>query len=265
MKINWRERFIAAAVHFVVTLLIAGIAAAVIFLVWFPSGLASLVGGTALFLIVVASDLILGPLMSLVIYSSAKPLRTLIVDYSLVGVVQLAALVYGMLVVADSRPVFVAFAVDRLEVVTAIELDANDLAHGIEPAYRSKSWTGPRLVTISSPTDAEDRQNRILSAAQGKDVQLVPKYYRAYLPEQALVFSRSIAVLNEGSGAAQPQIDKAVASLGGNEAALRWLLVRHRFGFATVFIDATTGEPIKYVTLDPTWVKSDPLSSRPRE
>src|SRR5690242_11523295 len=95
-KINWRERFVAAAIHFFFTALLSGIAAALIFFVWFPNGLAALVGGSALFLIMVGCDVVLGPMLSLVIYSSTKPKRELILDYTIVGLLQLAALGYGV-------------------------------------------------------------------------------------------------------------------------------------------------------------------------
>ena len=42
-------------------------------------------------------DLALGPLISLVIYNSRKARRKLIIDYTIVGAVQIAALVYGVL------------------------------------------------------------------------------------------------------------------------------------------------------------------------
>ena len=60
-------------------------------------------------------DLALGPLISLVIYNSRKARRKLIIDYTIVGVVQLAALVYGVYIVAGTRPVYVAFSTDRIE------------------------------------------------------------------------------------------------------------------------------------------------------
>ena len=73
--IVWRERFLAFAIHFLVTLVLAAIAAALIFLVWFPDPFQTMVGGTELFELVVVCDLALGPLISLVIYDSRKARR----------------------------------------------------------------------------------------------------------------------------------------------------------------------------------------------
>ena len=91
-KIAWREKFIATAIHFGVTLALAACAAALIFLVWFPDPFETMIGGTELFMLVVGCDLALGPLISLVIYDSRKSRRELVTDYSIVGTVQLAAL-----------------------------------------------------------------------------------------------------------------------------------------------------------------------------
>ena len=75
--IVWREKFVATAIHFLVTLLLAACAAALIFLVWFPDPLQTMIGGTELFMLVVGCDLALGPLISLVIYNSRKSRREL--------------------------------------------------------------------------------------------------------------------------------------------------------------------------------------------
>src|SRR5690349_14124005 len=135
--INWRERFIAFAIHFAVTSLLACAAGALIFLIWFRHGLADIAGGANLFLLVIGCDVVLGPLVSLVIYNSAKPRRELVFDYAVVALLQIAALVYGVFVVAGSRPAFVLFDVDRIEIVTALELEPAELAKAADPSFSS--------------------------------------------------------------------------------------------------------------------------------
>ncbi len=121
--INWREKFLAFAIHFVVTAAFGACAAALIFLVWFPHPFATMIGGTELFLLVVGCDLALGPLLSLVVYSSRKSRGKLVFDYVVIGVLQLAAMLYGVYIVAGTRPVYVAFSMDRFEIVTARDIE----------------------------------------------------------------------------------------------------------------------------------------------
>jgi len=252
--INWRERFFAAGIHFGATLLVAAIAASVIFFVWFPGELSAMVGGDKLFLLVVACDLVLGPLMSLVIFSSKKPRRELIIDYSVIALVQLSALLYGVYAVAQSRPVFITFSVDRIEVVAALEFDDADLALGSAPEFQTRSWTGPHLASIEMPTDIAERNELMFLGVSGKDVYLMPKYYRPYdaARHKVLETSQPIASLLQDAGDAAASIQRVVDKNGGADN-LRWLLAKHRFGFAIAFIDVTTSKPVDFLAVDPEW------------
>ena len=253
-NINWRERFIAAGIHFGATLLVAALAAAIIFFVWFPGELSAMVGGDKLFLLVVACDLVLGPLMSLVIYSSAKPRRELIVDYSVIAAVQLAALLYGVYAVAQSRPVFIVFSVDRIEIVAALEFEDADLAAGSAPEFRSRSWTGPRFASIEFPTDVNERNDLVFLAVAGKDIYLMPKYYRPYDSARQQIFEKSkpIHELLIDAGTAAERIRRIVDKHGGTDN-IRWLLAKHRFGFAIAFVDVATSEPVGFLGIHPDW------------
>ncbi len=144
--INWGERFRAFVIHFLATAALGACAAALIFLVWFPRPFATMVGGTELFELVVGCDLALGPLVSLVIYNSQKTRRALLIDYGVVAVLQLTALVYGVWIVAGTRPVYVAFSQDRLEVVAARDIDPRELAAARDPKYRTLPLDGPHFV-----------------------------------------------------------------------------------------------------------------------
>jgi hypothetical protein len=256
MSINWRERFIAAGIHFLVTLGVAALAAALIFGVWFPGEMATMVRGTDLFWLVLGIDVILGPLISLIIYNSKKTRRHLVMDYSVVALVQLAALIYGVSIVALSRPVFVAFYGDRLEIVTAIELEDADLAQAIRPEFKTRSWTGPKLVAMHEPTDLKEKQAILFSALEGKDGHLMPKYYRDYQSARAAILKKAqpLAILLTDSGAARERLENAIKKTGRASNDLRWLLVHHRFGFAVAYIDTQTAKPLSYLDIDPVWL-----------
>lgn len=250
----WRERLVAAAIHFAITLIVALAAAGLIFFVWFPAGLENIIGGKSLFLLVVCSDLILGPLISLVIFNRKKSRKHLIADYVVVGIVQLFALAYGLYVVADSRPVFVGFAIERIEVVSALELDDSDLREASNQKYKIRSWFGPQFVFMEKPTTAVENTNLIFSALGGKDIQLFPKYYRDYSGAVAEIQKkcRPLSMLDRKNLLTREQ-SKAWDELltDKSASAMCFLLVHHRFGFSTAIINKETGYPVKYLPIDP--------------
>jgi hypothetical protein len=249
--INWRKKFLAFTIHFLITAALGAIAAGLIFLVWFPSPFATMVGGTELFLLVVGCDLVLGPLLSLVIYDSRKSRLALVVDYSVVGLVQIGMLVYGVYVVAGTRPVEVAFSKDRLEVVTARDISDEELAAARLPEYRSLSLTGPRYVSIQVP--AADEQDALFNSVAGNEEHQRPKFYAPYEAalEQIKRRARTLDVLEKKYPDYTPALEQAAREAGVSRQDARWLPVHHRRGFWTAIIDATSGRPLSYAPVDP--------------
>jgi hypothetical protein len=249
--IVWREKFVATAIHFLTTAVFAGAAAALIFLVWFPSPLHTMIGGTELFLLVVGCDLALGPLLSLVVYNSRKTRLALVVDYTVIAIVQIAALAYGVFVLAGTRPVAVAFLKDRIEIVTAREIEPDELAAARDPRYASLPWTGPRLVNVVVP--AAEQQEALFAALAGKEEMARPRFYRPYETAVPEIRRRAgtLATLIAKHPEAKSLIENAAAQTGLPDQRLRWLPVRHRKGFWTALIDFDTGLPVGYFPLDP--------------
>ena len=249
--INWREKWLAFGIHFVVTALLGAAAASLIFFVWFPDPFQTMVGGTKLFELVVTCDLVLGPLISLVIYDTRKERWKIVMDYCIVGTVQIAALVYGVFIVAGTRPVYVAFNKDRLEVVTARDIDEADLAEARDPAWARLPWDGPNFVSIQIP--AADRQDALFQAVQGKEEHQRPKFYAPYDAALGDIRRRSktVAELTAKFPASKAQFDAAMGEVDIPQERVRWLPVHHREGFWTALIDTENGRPVRYVPFDP--------------
>ncbi len=249
--IDWREKFVATGVHFAITMLLAAIAAALIFLVWFPSPYQTIVGGTGLFLLVVGCDLALGPLLSLVIYNSRKSRRELITDYAVVAAVQIAALVYGVMVVAGTRPVYVAFNKDRFEVVTARDIADAELAAAKSPEFLSLPWTGPEFIATDVPE--ADRNDVLFQALAGNEEFQRPKFYVPFEAKLDALRQRArpLADLVARKPEAKALIDEISNGAKDTADSLAWLPLHYRGQFWTAVIDRNTGLPAHYLPIDP--------------
>lgn len=249
--INWREKFIATTVHFAVTLVFAGIAAALIFLVWYPAPFGKLIGGTELFILVVGCDLVLGPLLSLVVYDSRKSRGKLVLDYSVISVLQVSALVYGVAIVADSRPAYVTFSGDRFEIVPAGDLKPKELAAARDPQYRSVPWTGPRFVAVVIPK--ADMNDALFEALAGNLEVMRPKFYVPYETQTEKIRSKAkkLDELESRSPASRPLIERALRGVDVPREQLGWLPVRHLKGFGTALVDMATARPVAWIPFDP--------------
>ena len=251
MAINWREKFLAFGIHFLATAALGACAAALIFLVWFPRPFATMIGGTELFLLVVGCDLALGPLLSLVVYDSRKSRGKLVFDYTVIAIAQLSAMIYGVYIVAGTRPVYVAFSGDRYEIVTARDIDEDELAGARLPEYRSLPWTGPRFVNVVVPQ--ADHDDALFEALAGKEEQTRPKFY---LPFETAIeairkHAKTVAQLERKFPAYSPALEAAVHAEHLTPDVARWLPVRHRNGFWTALVDPANDRPLRYVPVDP--------------
>jgi hypothetical protein len=249
--IIWREKLLATLVHFGATLVLAAIAAALIFFVWFPHPFEAMIGGTELFMLVVGCDLALGPLLSLVVYDSRKSRSKLVFDYAVIGGLQIAALVYGVFVVAGTRPVYVAFNTDRFEIVAARDISEKELAAARDPRYAKLPWSGPRLIAINVPK--ADQQDALFQSVSGIEEHQRPKFYSPLESKLAAIDAkaRPLSQLEARKPGSKALLSKAVANAGIPAERLRWLPVRHREGFWTALIDTADGRPVEYVAVDP--------------
>jgi hypothetical protein len=248
--IVWRDKLLAFGVHFIATAVLAACAAALIFLVWYPHPFELMVRGLELFTLVVGCDLALGPLLSFVVFNRSKTKFALLVDYTIIGIVQIAGMVYGVYTVAESRPAYIAFLVDRYEVVAARDLKEVDLAAG--PArYRPTLLGGPRYVGVR--VAEKEREQSLMDELAGHPAFARPKWYvdvSTLLPD-ILKRAGTLEELEKKHPDTKPLIEDALSDLAVPRQQLRWVPISTRAGFWTAIIDARTGLPVRWLNYDP--------------
>lgn len=240
-----KEKLTAAVIHGFISLLVGLLAAFIVFYIWYPSPLDQISKGANLFLLVLGVEICLGPLMSLVIYNTNKPRSELVRDYCIIGVIQLAALFYGLYSVALSRPVYLVFYKDRVDVISAVELVDSDMSKASDP-YNKLPWFGPKWVCIEEPKDSVEKNDLLFSALDGKDAQYFPKYYRECIEGEILdgVYDRAAAV--ETKTLDEKMIDSIVSATD-----YKWLPFVSRFeNWVLVYPEADVNKPV-YINEDP--------------
>lgn len=176
----------AASIHLTCSLIVAALAGVLVFGLWYPYPYRELSGGRELFLLIVAVDVVCGPLLTAVVFNPAKPRAELWRDLGLIALIQLGALGYGLFTVWQARPLFLVQEVDRFKVVMAPDLDAVAVA-ALPAGLKPLAWGGPRVVAIRSPANVEEK-NRVLFAtiAGGRDYAERPEFYLPYEGVNAL-------------------------------------------------------------------------------
>lgn len=222
-----RHALRAAGWHLLVSAGLAALAAALVFGVWFPYPYRELVGGRELFLIVVAVDVVCGPLLTLVLFNHLKSRRELTLDLSLVALVQLAALAYGLFTVVQARPVYLAFEVDRFRAVTYADIQHEKLRPQ-DGGLQVLSWGRPRVIGVREPADGDEMLRSLDLSLGGVDPAVRPDWWVPYesIQDRALDRAKPMADLRSKKTVHEAGlINAAVQDSGLPEAQLRWLPV----------------------------------------
>jgi len=174
----------ASGLHLICSGLVAALVALLVFGLWYPFPYRELAGGTGLFVLLVGVDLVCGPLLTAVLYDPGKRRAELWRDLSMVVLIQVVALIYGVHAAWYARPLYLVLEIDRFKVIAAPDL-AGDAAvrelaalpGGLQPS----SWAAPLVVGIRRPSDEQERRTVLLeSVVGGRDFAERPTFYVPY-------------------------------------------------------------------------------------
>lgn len=251
LGITVKNRVQASLVHLACSIFVASIAVALVYLVWYPGALATATGVTKIFKLILIVDVAIGPLLTLIVFNQAKP--ELKRDLLIIGLIQIAALSYGLYTVANARPVFVIHAIDRFELVHAGELTADKLAGATEEEFKTVSFLGPKWAAAKLPDDIEEKNDLLFnSSSGGADVIHFPKYYIKYAANKAETLKRLKPLSNLTEFNADSVIlANALKKYGGDGEHYGYLPLAARSKDLTVVLTATDTKVVEIIDLTP--------------
>lgn len=248
---NWLIRLKAAGYHLIFSLLVAASAAFLILYLWFPWPYRTISGGDSLLVLIMVVDIVIGPLLTLSVFNLKKPRSELVRDLAVIGVLQLAALSYGIYTVFQARPVVLALEVDRFRVTSANDVAQNELPGALQE-YRSLPLTGPRLVNTAVPR-ADQRADAIMMGIGGVDLGSRPSYWRPWdASARALTIKtgKPVAAWLASHPEHAAVVQTAVARTGLPVERLLFLPVLARRTDWSVLVDRQSGDPVGFAPID---------------
>ncbi|MEZ2773897.1 TfpX/TfpZ family type IV pilin accessory protein [Acinetobacter pseudolwoffii] len=169
-KLSKRMKFFLT--HLAISLFIATMALLLVFIFWYPFPLSKAVGVTHLFLMMLAIDVIVGPILGFIVYKEGK--KTLKMDLTIIILIQLSALIYGLYSIEKGRPAYIVYNIDRFELVRKNEIINNGKSKvdsiGLSPNY----------VAVKYPEDTQLR-NKVMfdEVFEGIALSQRPEYYQS--------------------------------------------------------------------------------------
>lgn len=249
---DWRGRARAAGIHLGISALVAALAAMLVFAIWYPFPYSEISGGRDLFLLVVAVDVVLGPLITFAVFNRRKPRQELRRDLAVVGLLQVAGLAYGLWTVHLARPVHLVFEYDRFRVVHQVEIPEEDL-HRAAPGIEAIPFGAPTLLSLRPLGNAKEQYDYTMAALAGAPLAGRPELWLPYEAgrEGILAAAKPVSQLKSRFPQRGDEIDAALRKAGRDPARAAYLpLVARKAEAWTVLLDAGSAEVIGYLPLD---------------
>ena len=239
------SRWKAAGIHLGLSIVVAIGVVLLLYYVWYPQPFFDASGGKFLLMLLVGVDVVLGPLITLIIFDTKK--KSLKFDLAIVALVQIAAIFYGVYSMYRARPVFVVFSVDEFIVVPATDVDPKMLAQVTRPEFKSLPLTGPKYVYNVPQTSGKDILAMSLSLGG-----LAPQYYLPYAEKAAAAAKdgKPLADLLKRFPQVRDLVDTALRQHGKSAADVVYFPLSAKVMMMTVLLDAKTGAIIAILPLN---------------
>jgi hypothetical protein len=244
------SRWTAASIHLLISILVAAIVVAVMLFVWYPNPYFQAMGGGGLLMLVTGVDVVLGPLITLIIFNAKK--KSLKFDLMCVAVVQVVALAYGVSTMFQARPVYTVFNKDRFDVVIAADMSDKEREKVTDAAFKSLPLTGPQIVAMEAPKDIKEVQRMLIS---GVDTRAFSQYYVAYesKAKEVAAVSKSYAQIQKTNAATAEKLKAFLNTKSFDESKVGFLPLYTRNEDMTVAVDRETGKILGMTFVNPLW------------
>lgn len=249
------SRWKASAIHLGISILIVATLGTLLLLTCYPPAYAWAMGGLDLIGILMGVDITLGPLLTLFIWNTEKP--SLRFDVAVIALVQTLALGYGLYSIFWARPVYMVFAIDRFDLVTAAEIPETELKKARREEFRSLPLAGPRIVAVQNPSDSAERAKILFSAISGgADLPQLPQYYVPYseMANEAARNALPLDILLQRDSKTRSKLLAYLEYHKLEQAKLKFLPLQAKQHDQTVLLDSVTGTILDIVNIDP-WLK----------
>lgn len=244
------SRWKASGLHFLISVFIAVAAIATVVLIMYPPPYTNSAGAGKLLITLIGVDVTLGPLITLIIFKPGK--WGLKFDLYVIATLQIAALCYGLYMISQARPVFLAYSNDRFVLVQANEIKDEAIDKAVSPFDR-RGWTGPMLVGTQMPTDPDEKFDLLNSAlGGGADIGALPQYYVGYesQKDKVLAGAKPLPQLKNWSEAAKQLVVRWVAREQVNEDDFFYYPLLGRGGYQALVLDKNA-QPVTVLPIDP--------------
>jgi len=178
-----KDKLKASAIHLLLSTIVISFVASLMLYFWFPSPFLGVTNFKEIALLLIAIDVVLGPLLTFVVFNPTK--KSLRFDLSVIVAIQVMALSYGLYTLYLAHPVYVTFYNKSFNVISA-QYARPDKA--TLDKYKISKFSSPKLAFMPFDKDIKNKLfNEMLDGES--DIEARTEYYQPYSIDQIIAKS----------------------------------------------------------------------------
>ncbi len=242
-----KDKAKASIIHLLLSAVVISALVSLMLLFWFPAPFLGVTNFKEIAVILISIDLVLGPLLTFIVYNKAK--KSLKLDLSIIVSIQVVALSYGIYMLFLTHPVYITYYNNSFNVITA--------KHAVPEKAKDESFN---ISKLSSPTLAymqlpegisEDTLfNEMIDGAA--EIEARTEFYQPYKDNLNKILANSLDPTKIFSEKNMDDASKAFLKDNKNIDELAFLpLVNGASANGIIVLNKNTGKPVNLIKTNP--------------
>ena len=229
--------------HVAISVAVFATVIAVVVGVWFPQPYFSIDGGLAMVALAAAVDLVVGPLITFLVYRPGR--RDNALNFAVIGLFQAVALTWGVHVLYSQRPLYAVYVGGPLKMFFPITEELIHNSAPPNPALQAQAKHHPPLVFVPLASDRAQAFGMLISGSLGGPSLLSATHL--WLPVEGRALSTIVAEARDRKALesidpnAGPLLDEFLAERGARFEDFAFVPLRGRYSSALLALKKTDG------------------------
>ncbi len=183
----FKQKTKAFLIHLLLSAVVISALFLIILLYWFPEPFLGATNFKEIALILIAIDLILGPLLTFVVFNPGK--KGLRLDLSIIVSIQIMGLSYGLYMLFLTHPVYITYHENSFNIITAKQARPDKATNLV---FQVSKLSSPTITFLNIPT--EDIKNKLFNDMMNGDAEIEARadYYEPYTDHLDEILANSI-------------------------------------------------------------------------
>lgn len=249
-----KEKIKPFVIHLAISLIVSLSFLLFVITFWFPHNFLTLTGINHIALMIIGIDVILGPLLTFIVYNVKK--KHLWLDITFIALLQASAFAYGAYTIYQGHPVYITFNADRFTLVSARDATPEKAKF---KEYKISTFGKPKLAYAESPTNTEERNAFLFSVLfqNAPDLDSRVDYYKPYQANIDKILTKHLSAdllfqQDKHKEKLKPYLEKYQLD------SLAFLPIQGKKSFMIYVLERKTAQPLGTIDLDPWEIQEKP-------